>query len=259
MSHTQTFDENDPHHESHHHGHVILRTSTLVGVLLALLFLTGITVGAAQLESWVAETWHIHIPSLFNACVAMSIAIVKAVLVFMFFMQLKYDNPLNSILMGFTFFAVGLFLFFSMIDLGNRAVIYPYKDGEIQRGGQGISTVVELTGADGKPLLDAQGKPRTAGVNTQNKPIVVWARESFLEKLREDAATGKLTPPLAPGETPEQRFEKLKAEAHAHARGGHHGEAHEQASADRAMPPKSLGPAMYLDQKPAAPAHGSGH
>src|ERR1043166_1024185 len=113
-------DELDPHHESHHHGHVIVRPSTLLAVLRSLLVLAGITVGAAQFEGWVAETWHIHVPSLFNACIALSIAVVKAVLVFMFFMQLKYDSPLNSILMGFCFFAVGLFLFFSMMDLGNR-------------------------------------------------------------------------------------------------------------------------------------------
>ena len=45
------------------------------------------------IPGWVAETWHIHIPSIFNACVALSIAVVKAVLVFAFFMQLRYDNP----------------------------------------------------------------------------------------------------------------------------------------------------------------------
>src|ERR1043165_3041501 len=129
VHHAGTLDELDPHHESHHHGHVIVRPSTLIAVLLTLLVLTGITVGAAQLEGWGAHTWSIHVPSLFNACIALSIAVVKAVLVFMFFMQLKYDSPLNSILMGFCFFAVGLFLFFSMMDLGNRGVLYSYKNG----------------------------------------------------------------------------------------------------------------------------------
>lgn len=239
--------ELDPHHEAHEHGHTILRSSTLVGVLLALLVLTGITVGAAHLEGWVAETWHIHIPSIFNACVALSIAVVKAVLVFMFFMQLRYDNPLNSILMGFCFFAVGLFLFFSMIDLGNRAVIYPYKNGEIQLGGLGINTQV----------LDKDSKP-IAGINTSNKPIVEWARLAEIERIGLKQAQGTLVPPLKPGETIEERYNSDKAAAHALARGAHHEHGPELSNSDRSRAPQSVGPALYAEHK-AAPAEAQGH
>ncbi len=245
----QHLDELDPHHEAHEHGHTILGASTLVGVLVALLFLTGITVGAAQLEGWVAETWHIHIPSIFNACVALSIAVVKAILVFAFFMQLKYDNPLNSILMGFCFFAVGLFLFFSMLDLGNRAVLYPYKSGEIQIGGQGINTVV----------TDKANNP-IGGINTSNKPIVEWARLARIEKIGELQAQGKLVPPLKPGETVEKRYEAERADAHAHARGGHHESGPDLSNADKSRAPASVGPALYAERKaePKAAEHGGG-
>ena len=243
---TQAFDEADPHHESHHHGHVIIRPSTLIGVLVALLFLTAVTVGAAQVEAWVAHTWQIHIPSLFNAFVCLSITIVKSVLVFMFFMQLKYDSPLNSIVMGFTFFAVGLFFFFTMIDLGNRDAIYPYKSGEIQRGGMGINNQ-KTDPKTGKVL---------SGVNTANKPITVWAAEARLEKIRTDEAAGTLNPRLAPGETAEQRFEKERAEAHAHARGGHKHHDEDVSTASKSRAPKPVGPELYADKK-AAPAHDS--
>lgn len=244
----QALDEVDPHHESHHHGHVIIRPSTLVAVLVALLILTGATVGAAQLEGWIAHTWSIHVPSLFNAFVCLSIAIVKSILVFMFFMQLKYDTPLNSIVMGFTFFAVGLFFFFTMIDLGNRDAIYPYKSGEIQRGGMGINT-------------QNPDKPGAGGINTANQPITVWAAASYLEKIKTDSAALTLHPPLAPGETPEDRFKKEKEEAHAHARGGHHGPAVEVSSANKSRAPEAVGPALYAPKAatPAQDSHGGHH
>lgn len=243
MSHTahptQTLDELDPHHESHHHGHVILRVSTLAGVLIALLILTFVTVAAAQVEAWIAHAFNVHIPSLLNAFVALSIAVVKAVLVFMYFMQLRYDSPLNSIVMGFTFFAVGLFFFFTMIDLGNRDAIYPFKSGEIQRGGMGISV---------------EGR-----VDTQKKPITAWARDHYMEQIRAKAAAGTLNPPLAPGETVEMRFEKEREKAHAKARGGHGHHAPTLSSANASRPPRAVGPVLYAEQTPAKAHDHGGH
>ena len=56
-----SFDELDPHGE-HHHAHVIVRMSTLVGVLVVLLLLTVLTVGQYWAEAWVGETFGISIP-----------------------------------------------------------------------------------------------------------------------------------------------------------------------------------------------------
>jgi cytochrome c oxidase subunit 4 len=252
---TEALDELDPHHESHAHGHVIVRPTTLVAVLVTLLFLTGLTVGAAHVEGWISETWHIHVPSLFNACIALSIAVVKAVLVFLFFMQLKYDSPLNSIIMGFCFFAVGLFLFFSMIDLGNRAVIYPYKSGEIQLGGLGIATEREVKDYSGNVEKDASGNPIKIGINTNNEPIVQWARERRIHIIGELAALGKLDPPLAPDETPDIRYKTEKARAHAESRGAHHEGGPILSNANLSRAPKPLGPELYADRK-SEPEHG---
>lgn len=129
-------DPTDPHGDTHHE-HVIISKSTLMNVLLVLLFFTVLTVGLSRAEVWAADYFDVVIPQWVNVAVAMSIATIKGLLVLLFFMQLKYDNKLNAIIFANCIFAVGLFLFFSMIDLGNRGVVYPWKQGEISVGGTG--------------------------------------------------------------------------------------------------------------------------
>lgn len=130
------FDPTDPHGATHHE-HVIVSPRTLMAVLLTLLFFTLLTVGLSRAEVWAAGYFDVMIPQWVNVAVAMSIATIKGLLVLLFFMQLKYDNKLNSIIFANCIFAVGLFLFFSMIDLGNRGVVYDWKKGEIEVGGLG--------------------------------------------------------------------------------------------------------------------------
>lgn len=139
MSEAKQFDPTDPHgfHEGHHEGHVILSIPLLLGVLIALLAFTILTVFAAQAELWVAHTFDIKIPQWVNVIVAMSIATVKATLVAMFFMQLKYDSPLNSIVFCFCLFGVALFLGFASLDLYSRDAIYSWKKGHVVEGGTG--------------------------------------------------------------------------------------------------------------------------
>ncbi len=137
----------DPHgFTGGHEGHVILRTSTLVTVLMILLFFTVLTVAASRAETWASAYFNITIPQWVNVAVVLSIAVVKSAFVALFFMQLKYDNPLNGLVFLFCLFALGLFLFFSMTDLGTRAAVYPEKAGEFIVGGTGLSD------APGKPL-----------------------------------------------------------------------------------------------------------
>lgn len=130
------FDPTDPHGATHHE-HVIIPKRTLMAVLLALLFFTVLTVGLSRAEVWAADYFKVEIPQWVNVAVAMSIATIKGLLVLLFFMQLKYDNKLNAIIFANCLFAVGLFLFFSMIDLGSRGVVYDWKKGEIAVGGTG--------------------------------------------------------------------------------------------------------------------------
>lgn len=125
-------DHHDDHHGDHHH--VIVPWQILLGVLLALLVLTVVTVGVAQIEVFLAEVWGWSLPGWLNIVVAMSIALVKGTLVALYFMQLAYDRGINTLIMLFTLFAVTLFLLFTMLDLGNRNEITEWRAGEVNAG-----------------------------------------------------------------------------------------------------------------------------
>ncbi|MBL8763108.1 MAG: cytochrome C oxidase subunit IV family protein [Phycisphaerae bacterium] len=120
------------------HTHVVVSARTLTSVLVILLVFTFLTVGAAKAEQFVMYTIGFPLPGWVNVAVALSIAVVKAVLVAMFFMQLKYDNPMNSLVMIFCLMALASFLGFTMLDLGQRNSIYPFKSEYIVPGGTGI-------------------------------------------------------------------------------------------------------------------------
>mgnify|MGYP000246128646 CR=1 FL=1 len=155
-THREEFNELDPHgfelpgHGQHAH-HIAVGPFTLRTVLLFLLMFTALTVGAAQAEVWIMHTLDIELPWWVNVVGAMAIAVVKSVLVMGYFMQLKYDNPMNSILMCFCFFALGLFLFFTGLDLFSRGAVYDYKAPQVVAGGTGN----QVTQAGGKPMVTA--------------------------------------------------------------------------------------------------------
>jgi cytochrome c oxidase subunit 4 len=88
---------NDPEHAEHH----IVGPGQYTIVWVSLLFLTGVTVGAALLELGV-----------FNPIVAVGIACVKAMIVVLFFMHVAY----SSRLVKFTCFA-GFFTFLVLITM----------------------------------------------------------------------------------------------------------------------------------------------
>jgi cytochrome c oxidase subunit 4 len=125
-----------------HHGHTIMSATTLLIVLLALVGLTILTVGAALIEAWVVETFHVQpeIATFVNVAICLAIAAVKTTLVVLFFMQLKYDNPINGMIFVFCMVTVATFLGFTMLDLGNRGSIDRFKSGYVQEGGQGLAT-----------------------------------------------------------------------------------------------------------------------
>lgn len=149
MSHEPTtttptaFDEYDPHHGGHHE-HVIVPPFVLRTVLTILLMFTVLTVGVAQAEEWAMGYFDIELPRWVNVVGAMTIAVIKAVLVMAYFMQLRFDTALNTVVMLFTFAAVGLFLFFTGLDLFTRDKIFDFKATYVVAGG---------TFEPGKPLV----------------------------------------------------------------------------------------------------------
>ena len=162
MSHAQAhnqphaYDPSDPHgfHEEGHHGHVIVPWQILLGVLLALLAFTVLTVFQAQFEKYAAHEWGWQIPGWVNVVLAMGIACIKGTLVVMYFMQLRYDKGLNVILLLFTLFAVWLFIMFTAIDLNNRGHITDWRAGEITSGGTGVG--VRREGVTGPLIIVAK-------------------------------------------------------------------------------------------------------
>lgn len=123
--------------EAHSHAHTVVPMRVLVLVLVALLGFTFLTVLAANIEQWVSATFQVVIPQWVNVAVALSIAVVKSVLVASFFMALRYDNPTNALVAFFTIITLAFFLGFTMIDLGNRDAIYANKGRYIAQGGTG--------------------------------------------------------------------------------------------------------------------------
>lgn len=108
----------DNHNDSHAHGHhplVPLRIYFLT--LGALIVLTVVTVGATLF----------NFGSTANVIVALTIASVKASLVLMFFMGLKYDTNLNRAFILSSFVALVLLIGISAADLWTRPQPQPVK------------------------------------------------------------------------------------------------------------------------------------
>jgi cytochrome c oxidase subunit 4 len=183
-AHEETFNELDPHgFEGHgqHASHVIVGPFTLRTILAFLLLFTVLTVATAQLETAIMGWFNIELPWWINVAVAMTIAVIKALLVMGYFMQLKYDNPINTVLMLFTFGALAIFLFFTGLDLFSRGAVDPQKQAQIIAGGTG-------SGVSAKP----------------NQPVTAAARERFMEKLLAKHDNDKVAA--------EMEFAKIEAE-----------------------------------------------
>lgn len=99
-------------HNSHgSHSHHIIPFKVYIMTALALFVLTFATVGFHQLHlgGWAGP-------------VAFLIASIKAALVLLFFMGLKYDNMMNRVIFGTAFFFLALLFVFSALDIWTRVV-----------------------------------------------------------------------------------------------------------------------------------------
>lgn len=102
MSHSKQ--ANAGHGNGHGVGHIV-PTSLLFGILVMLLFLTWITYAATLINF-----------GPFNIWVALIIATVKASLVGLYFMHLRWDKPFNAIILIGSLFFVMLFVSLSLTD-----------------------------------------------------------------------------------------------------------------------------------------------
>lgn len=83
------------------HEHHIVSPKVYLSIVLALLCLTALTVAASYVEMYV-----------FNVVVALAIAVIKASLVVLFFMHVKYSSKLTKLTV-----LSGLFVFLVLIGM----------------------------------------------------------------------------------------------------------------------------------------------
>lgn len=95
--------------ESSHGGHGgvghVMPLKVLVGIFASLLVLTVVTVAVT----------YVDLGSI-NLLVAMGVATVKASLVALYFMHLRYDRPFNAVVFISALLFVTLFITFTLLD-----------------------------------------------------------------------------------------------------------------------------------------------
>jgi cytochrome c oxidase subunit 4 len=103
------------HHEqldtepTHHEPHIV--SPRIYGLIFgALLIATALTVGASYAEL-----------GIYNAIVAIAIACVKAVLVILFFMHVKYSSRLTKLTVAAGFFTFIVLITMTLTDYISRA------------------------------------------------------------------------------------------------------------------------------------------
>jgi cytochrome c oxidase subunit 4 len=92
--------------------HVVVRPSTYFAVYIALVLLTGLTTAVAFFDLGLA-----------NPVVALSIAVLKATLVVLFFMHLKYGTRLTWVVAGAAVFWLGILLLLILSDYATRVPV----------------------------------------------------------------------------------------------------------------------------------------
>lgn len=103
-------------HEHHGHGAVhphVMPPSVLLTIYFALVILTVATVAVAYVDLGNLNIW-----------AALIIAVVKASLVVLYFMHLKYDSPFNGVALITALLFVAVFIGTTMMDTGEYKVNY---------------------------------------------------------------------------------------------------------------------------------------
>lgn len=96
-------------------GHHISTDKILLGVAGALFFLTIVTVGVHYLA----------LPHPWSILVAMAVAVAKAALVVLFFMNLYWDERFNSMVFVTALVFLALLVILSMLDVFFRTPVQP--------------------------------------------------------------------------------------------------------------------------------------
>jgi cytochrome c oxidase subunit 4 len=90
-------------------GHIV-SVKLYIAIFIALLGLTALTTGVAYIDL-----------GAFNTVAALAIAVVKMLLVILFFMHVKYSPRLTKLVLVAAFFWLGLLLTFTLTDVFTRS------------------------------------------------------------------------------------------------------------------------------------------
>jgi cytochrome c oxidase subunit IV len=99
----------EPAKNGNHEQHIV-SPKTYVAIFLALLVLTATTAGVSYIELGV-----------FNAVVALAIAVLKMTLVVLFFMHVKYSSRLTKLTVASGFFVFLVLISMTLTDYISRA------------------------------------------------------------------------------------------------------------------------------------------
>lgn len=126
-------EENVPRHEapdaraagehimdSHGHEHHIVPVSLYVKVIVILMVLLIITLGAAAVD------FSQYGPALapLNIVIAMTIAIIKAVIIILYFMHVRFSSKLVWVFAGAAFYWVIILFVLTLTDYMSRSMTY---------------------------------------------------------------------------------------------------------------------------------------
>lgn len=103
-----------------------------------------------------------------NLVVAMVIAAVKATLVAMFFMHLKYDNKLYSLIIVGSVLFLAAFMIFTMYDTLRRGEIYEIRSGPIRQNASIYDSLKATAPATDSTLVDTSGVEAKTGQETKH-------------------------------------------------------------------------------------------
>ncbi len=127
-------------------------------VLAALLVLTAVTVAAAGI--------HFETPAV-NTIVALAIASMKASLVALFFMHLRYEKPINAIIFLTGIAMLAVFLGLTLLDVDYRSQPRP---ANLKPPPGGFAFGVEQAKPAGAPASPAPGAPEQAASEAPAQP-----------------------------------------------------------------------------------------
>ena len=132
--------------------------------LVALLILTGLTIAASYVDLGSGSG---------NVAVALAIASMKALLVALFFMHLRWDRRVNAIIAMAGFLFLGIFLGFDLLDANTRRDPSPHVD-PVQMSAEEATPVPDTT----NPLLAPAPKPLTAVAEAEEETEAAEATEA---------------------------------------------------------------------------------